>query len=80
MERTARPRSNRIMRRALTALALVFVFAFGFGAMSPAPVEADPPSPCFYQCSCTGQPLFCCPGCKPVVGPSPIECPQIITC
>lgn len=66
------------MRKALIALALIFALAFGFGALSPAPVDA---SPCYYTCSCTGAVLYCCgTACKPAVGPTPIQCPQIITC
>lgn len=69
------------MRRALIALSLAFAFAFGLGLGTSTPAVADP-SPCFYKCVCPGVPVFCCvnasgTSCKPVTGPSPIQCPQV---
>ena len=65
------------MRKALIALVLVFATAFGFGALTSTPAEAAP-GPCFYKCVCPGVPVYCCgTSCKPVTGPSPIQCPQV---
>ena len=68
------------MRKLVFVLALVFTVAFGFGAATPDPAEAV--GPCYFTCSCSGQPLYCCENadgvsCKPALG---WECPQVYNC
>jgi hypothetical protein len=65
------------MRKTLIVLALAFALAFSFGALTTAPAEAAP-GPCFYKCVCPGVVVYCCgTACKPAVGPTPIQCPQV---
>jgi hypothetical protein len=73
-----------MMRKLLFVLALVFAVAFGFGTMAPDTAEAAGGSGgCFFTCSCSGQPLVCCPNqtggvsCKPT---TLWNCPQVYNC
>ena len=75
------------MRRILTALAFVFALAFTLGAVAPGTAEAagGGGSNCFFSCSCSGQPLYCCKtatggvACKPATG-DVWACPQVYNC
>lgn len=68
------------MRKLVFVLALVFVVAFGFGAATPDTAEAG--GGCYFTCSCSGEPLYCCEttsgvSCKPT---TLWECPQSYDC
>ena len=74
------------MRKLFAALALVFAFAFALGTFAPGTAEAaGGGSNCFFSCSCSGQPLFCCKtatggvACKPATGDD-WACPQVYNC
>lgn len=67
------------MRKILVAALVVFALALAMGATAPTPAQAGN---CYYTCSCTGTPLFCCVSngvttCKLAHG---FYCPQIVTC
>ncbi len=67
------------MRKFIVVALIVFAMAFAIGATAPTSVNA---ANCYYTCSCTGTPLYCCKSgtvttCKVTKG---FQCPQIITC
>lgn len=69
------------MRKLFAVLALVFAFAFALGTVAPGTAEAA--SDCYYTCSCSGTPLYCCTtstgsvSCKPT---DDFQCPQVYDC
>lgn len=67
------------MRKVLVAALIVFAMAFAISASAPTPVQAGS---CYYTCSCTGAPLYCCVvnGVTTCSHTSKIQCLQIITC
>lgn len=74
------------MRKLVVGIVFVFALAFGFGATAPDAATAAGggiPSGCSISCSCSGQPLICCPtsgggvSCKPSTIHS---CPQDYEC
>jgi hypothetical protein len=67
------------MRKILVAALIVFALALAIGASAPTTTQAGT---CYYTCSCTGTPLYCCVNngvttCKLTKA---IYCLQIITC
>lgn len=63
--------------------ALVFAVAFGFGAATSDTAEAagGGSGGCFFTCTCSGQPLFCCPTQSGGVACKPTDlwnCPQVV--
>ncbi|HEX6202942.1 MAG TPA: hypothetical protein VF100_08065 [Thermoanaerobaculia bacterium] len=75
------------MRKLFAALALVFAFAFALGTFAPGTADAAGGGGlggnCYYTCSCSGAPLYCCKtstgsvSCKPT---DVIQCPQVYNC
>lgn len=67
------------MKKMLAAVAFVFVSAFAVGFTGANNAEAGS---CYYTCSCTGTPLYCCVnnGVTTCKFTSKIKCLAIITC
>lgn len=71
--------------RKLFAVLVLLVALVGFGTVTPDASAAGGGSSldCSYECSCSGQPLKCCPNlsggtsCKPT---DEFQCPQVYEC
>jgi hypothetical protein len=67
------------MRKVIVTALVVFALAFAIGAYTPTVAQAGT---CYYTCSCTGTPLYCCVnnGVTTCKFTTKIRCLDIITC
>lgn len=69
------------MRNPFIVLSFVFAVTFGFGALTQK--ASGPGGSCYFTCSCSGQPLICCPTLSGGVSCKPTDqwnCPQVYEC
>ena len=69
------------MRKLTAVLVLAFAMILGFGVATPDAANAA--GDCYFTCSCSGQPLYCCTnasGSTSCKATDLFQCPQVYTC